>query len=181
MEIWDLYDINRVKIDKKMKRGEPVPDGLYRCTVHLCIFNSKGEMLIQKRQPFKSGWSGMWDVTAGGSFVSGETSAVAMERELAEELGLELSFEGIRPAFTLNYKDGFGDVYILTKDVDLGDLKLQESEVADVTYASIDRILQMIDDDEFIPYCRSFVEFLFFAKDHDHVHAKPDKTLPKTI
>ena len=177
MEIWDLYDIDRKKTDKKMKRGDPVPDGLFRSTVHLCIFNGDGEMLIQRRQPFKHGWSGMWDVSVGGSCVSGENSALSMERELFEELGIKMSFEGKRPAFTLNFKGGFGDIYTVTENVDISTLVLQESEVAEVKWASLAEILEMIDKGTFIPYHRSFVEFLFFMKDHDHVHIRPDTTM----
>ena len=177
MEIWDLYDINRVKVSETMVRGDAVPNGLYRMTVHLCLFGSDGRMLIQRRQPFKAGWGGMWDVTVGGSVVSGETSALAMERETLEEIGLKMSFEGIRPSFTLNFSDGFGDIYTVIKDVDIEKLTLQESEVAEVKWASLDEIIEMIDTDDFIPYNRSFVEFLFFMRNHNHVHIKPDKTL----
>lgn len=177
MEIWDLYDINRMKVQQTMRRGDPVPSGLYRMTVHLCLFGSDGRMLIQRRQPFKSGWSGMWDVTVGGSVVSGETSREAMERETLEEIGLDMSFEGIRPSMTLNFTDGFGDIYTVVKDVDINTLKLQESEVAEVKWATLDEILLMMDKDEFIPYNSAFIKFLFFMRDHDHVHIRPDKTM----
>ena len=41
----------------------------------------------------------------------------------------------------------------------------------------MDEIIEMIDTDDFIPYNRSFIEFLFFMRNHNHVHIKPDKTL----
>ena len=96
MELWDLYDENRVKLGKTMVRGEKQPAGVYRIVVHACIFNSQGQMLIQQRQPFKSGWSNMWDVTVGGSAVSGDTSCTAVERELFEFIrDLRARHEGI--------------------------------------------------------------------------------------
>ena len=55
MELWDIYDENRVKKDGVMKRGEPIRDGDYHLVVHVCVFDRAGRMLIQKRQPFKSG------------------------------------------------------------------------------------------------------------------------------
>ena len=48
--------------------------------------DSDGKMLIQRRQPFKRSWSGMWDLTVGGSSVSGDTSLSAAIRETSEEL-----------------------------------------------------------------------------------------------
>lgn len=55
MELWDVYNSDKTKSGKTMVRGEKAEKGAYRLVVHACIFNSKGEMLIQQRQPFKSG------------------------------------------------------------------------------------------------------------------------------
>ncbi len=49
-----------------MERGKPVPEGCYHIAVHVCVFDGKGRMLIQHRQPFKEDWSNMWDLTVGG-------------------------------------------------------------------------------------------------------------------
>ena len=82
MELWDLYTENREKTGKTMVRGEKQPNGYYRLIVHICIFNDECKMLIQQRQPFKDGWSGMWDLTVGGSVIAGETTQMAAQREL---------------------------------------------------------------------------------------------------
>ena len=55
MELFDLYTADRVKMNRTMVRGEPVPEGCYRIVVHVCIFDPEGRMLIQQRQPFKDG------------------------------------------------------------------------------------------------------------------------------
>ncbi len=179
MELWDLYDFNRQLTGKTMRRGDPVPEGLYRLVVHICIFNSKGEMLIQKRQPFKSGWSGMWDVSVGGSAVAGDTSARAAERELFEELGLKHSFEGVRPTFTYNFDKGFDDVYVFTEDVDTSTLTLQYEEVEKVKWADAKEIKRMIDADEFIPYDKSYIDFLFYRRNNVEMTVRGDTTSPK--
>lgn len=66
MELWDVYDINRNKTGKTVVRGEGLPEGGYHLVVHVCIIGSDGRMLIQQRQPFKHGFSNLWDVSAGG-------------------------------------------------------------------------------------------------------------------
>ena len=81
MELWDLYTEDRQPTGLTMVRGSEHPEGYYRLVVHVCIFNSRGQMLIQQRQPFKDGWPNMWDVSVGGSVVAGESSREAAERE----------------------------------------------------------------------------------------------------
>ena len=86
MELWDIYDKDRNKTGRIMKRGEPMKDGDYHLVVHICIFGSDGKMLIQQRQPFKDGWSNLWDITVGGSSVAGDTSIDAAVRESMNDL-----------------------------------------------------------------------------------------------
>ena len=74
MELFDLYTGDRVKTGKTMVRGEAVPEGYYRLVIHVCVFDEAGRMLIQQRQPFKKGWSNLWDITVGGSAVAGDSS-----------------------------------------------------------------------------------------------------------
>ena len=179
MELWDLYDENRIKLGQTMVRGDEQPDGVYRIVVHACIFNSEGEMLIQQRQPLKSGWSDMWDVTVGGSAVSGDTSQTAVERELLEEIGLVTSFQGIMPSLTVNVDGVFDDFYISVRDdIDISTLKLQYSEVQAVKWASRDEIIGMIKDGSFIPYTESFIDLLFFMRDNKGVRTRGDTSVP---
>lgn len=161
MELWDVYDRNRTFKGKTMIRGNEIRKDDYHLVVHVCIFNSKGEMLIQKRQSFKEGWPGMWDVTVGGSAVAGDDSISAAEREVYEEIGLKLDLREERPFLTVHFDKGFDDIYIIIKDVDINSLKLQYEEVARVKWASGKDILYMIDENTFIPYKKSIIELLF--------------------
>ncbi len=161
MELWDLYDINRTKLSKTMFRGDLFEKDTYHLVVHVCIFNSKGEMLIQQRQTFKEGWPNMWDITVGGSATKGDTSQTAAERELFEEIGLKLNLQTLRPHITINFNNGFNDIYLVNKDVDMKELSLQYEEVQSVKWASNEEILSMIETGEFIPYFPSLISLLF--------------------
>ncbi len=164
MELWDVYDKDRNLTGKTMERDSGYIEGEYHLIVHICVFNSEGKMLIQQRQPFKKGWSGLWDVTVGGSSVAGETSRQSAERELAEEIGLSLDFSDKRPSITVDFEHGFDDYYLFNKDIDISQLKLQYEEVKQVKWATMEEILDMIDDKIFIPYYKSFIETLFEMK-----------------
>ena len=100
MEYWDLYDKYRNLTGKTIPRGEAIPEGLAHLVIHICIFNSRGEMLIQQRSHEKSTWADLWDVTIGGSVSAGENSQTGAQRELMEELGLEADFQNTAPDFS---------------------------------------------------------------------------------
>lgn len=170
MEVWDLYNKERVKTGETVVRGEEFASNRYRMVVHVCIFNSKGQMLIQHRQPFKKGWSNMWDISVGGHVVSGETSSQGAEREVLEELGYKISLD--RPSVTVNFNSGFDDIYLVKADLDINSLTLQYEEVSEVKWATVDEILAMIDSGEFIPYHKSYIQMLFDMKDYMGVHKK---------
>ena len=176
MELFDLYTQDREPTGKKMVRGDRVPEGLYRIVVHVCIFDGEGRMLIQQRQPFKQGWSNMWDITVGGSAVAGDTSRSAAERETREELGLDIDLTGVRPSLTLYWEHGFDDYYLLTRDVDPESLHLQYEEVQTVRWATQEEILEMIDDGRFIPYEKGLINLLFFQRNHRGAHTRGDTT-----
>ncbi|WP_444812265.1 NUDIX hydrolase, partial [Streptococcus canis] len=110
---WDIYTADRVETGRVMERGSSFKQGDYHLVVHICLFNDKGEMLIQQRQADKAGWPGLWDVTVGGSALAGETAQQAAMRELEEELGLSLELTGVRPHFTINFGEGFDDTFLV--------------------------------------------------------------------
>ena len=161
----DLYTVDRIPTGETAFRGEPLPEDRYRMVVHVCVFNSRGDMLIQKRRDDIVRWPGYWDVSMGGGASAGDTSRGAAQRELFEELGLSVDFAKLRPVLTINFHDGFDDFYVLQKDVDPADLFLQEEEVAAVRWATQAEIEAMIDDGSFIPYQKGLLDYLFFARE----------------
>lgn len=161
MELWDIYDIDRLPTGDTGVRGTRLCSGQYHMVVHVGIFNSEGKLLIQRRCMQKATFPGKWDVTVGGAALKGETSRQAMHRELSEELGLDIDFDSIRPKLTVNFDEGFDDYYLICRDVRLSELSFQAQEVMDARWADIDEVLELIDRGEFIPYMKSFITLLF--------------------
>ena len=68
--------------------------------IHLHVFNSKGELYLQKRAPDKDIQPGKWDTSVGGHVDFGEETEEALQREVREELGIT----DYTPIFLRTYK-----------------------------------------------------------------------------
>ena len=165
MELVDLYDENRVPLGQTAERYGQKGPGAYRTVVHVCLFDSRGRLPIQQRTPEKLIWPGLWDVSVGGGVDAGETSRQGAEREFREELGYPLDLSGLRPSVTVNFDGGFDDFYILCRDLPLEDLTLQKEEVSAVRWASLEEVLDLLDQGAFVPYPKSFLAFLYEMRD----------------
>ncbi|UPS44145.1 NUDIX domain-containing protein [Prevotella sp. E15-22] len=56
--------------------------------VHLHVFNTAGDIYLQKRPEWKDIQPGKWDTAVGGHMDYGETPEEALRREVREELGI---------------------------------------------------------------------------------------------
>lgn len=62
--------------------------------VHLHVFNSQGDIYLQKRPEWKDIQPGKWDTATGGHIDLGENVEMALKREVREELGItDFEFE----------------------------------------------------------------------------------------
>jgi isopentenyldiphosphate isomerase len=66
-------------------------DGLKHRAVHVLMFNSRGEVFLQKRSMSKDTHPGVWDSSASGHLDSGEDYDACAIREVREELGFTLN------------------------------------------------------------------------------------------
>ena len=86
-ELLDVVDDNDEVVAVK-KRGEIHAARLMHRAVHILVFNSRGELFLQKRSMSKDEQPGKWDSSAAGHVDSGEDYLQCAERELGEELGI---------------------------------------------------------------------------------------------
>lgn len=154
MEYFDILNENGEFTGKIATREECHEKGLWHRAIYGFIFNSNGDVLLQKRSKNKKLWPNLWDVTAGGHVLSGEFGSQALIREVKEELNIEINKNDIEylvgstsEVMRNGMKDNhFNECYIITKDVDINDIKLQEEEVSDIKWFTKQEILKKIDN-----------------------------------
>lgn len=146
MEMVDKLDNKRQMLNRTTERSEKT-NGEYRQSVHTWIMNSKGEFLIQKRSPNKKIFPNMWSQTGGG-VDEGETTLQAALRECKEELGITIDLSNIELILSFKRKFDFVDVWLVKQDIDISNIVLQEEEVSEVKWSSIDEIRELMKTDK---------------------------------
>ena len=86
-EIFDVVNERDEVIDRQ-PRHEVHRLGLKHRATHVLVFNSRGEVFLQKRSWKKDRQPGVWDSSASGHVDSGEDYDACAIRELREEIGL---------------------------------------------------------------------------------------------
>ena len=90
MELWDAYDSEfKIIPGVTLVRGEEsgFAEGVYHLVCEIILKHADGTYLIMQRDPRKH-YGGMWEATAGGSALQGESPLTGAIRELREETGI---------------------------------------------------------------------------------------------
>lgn len=86
-ELLDVVDEDDRVIGTRT-RGEIHAEGLMHRATHILVFNSQGDLFLQKRSMSKDENPGLWDTSVAGHVDSGEDYLGCAVRELGEELGM---------------------------------------------------------------------------------------------
>ena len=123
-------------------KGDKAPDGFYPMVVMACIQNDEGKFLMQKRVPQKGG---DWGVT-GGHPKAGETPIEGMITEIKEEIGIDVKPEDLHV-----FSEGCDGVdcykmYYMRTDLKLSDFVIQEDELTELRWFSMQELQNMVDE-----------------------------------
>lgn len=158
MEYWDIYDANKQKTGRTMKRNDWIlQDGEYHLSVLGVVARPDGRFLITKRVMTKAWAPGWWEVS-GGAALAGEESEDAVKREVLEETGLDVS--GAEGGYMFSYHrenpgkgdNYFVDIYRFVMDFDEKDVKIQTEEALDFKIATHEEIKELAAQGIFLHY-----------------------------
>jgi isopentenyl-diphosphate Delta-isomerase len=97
-EMLDVIDENG-KVILVLPKDEVIKKHLLHKTVHVEVFNHKGEILVGLRSPSKKIYPNLWDSGVAGHISSGESERETAIREMKEEIGVDVDpqyFDNIR-------------------------------------------------------------------------------------
>ena len=131
-------------------RHEMRSKGLPHRAAYILVFNSKGEIFVQKRTRSKDIYPGYFDIAAGGVVLAGESYDESASRELEEELGIKDTL--LNSHFTFCHEDGsnlvWGRVYSCTYD---DEMSLQEEEIESGLFMLPDKVIVLSEKEPFTP------------------------------
>jgi isopentenyl-diphosphate delta-isomerase len=170
-EMVDILDEKGTPTGEVKLKREAHAKGLWHRAVHIWIYNSKGEVLLQKRAKNKIFLPGLWDVSAAGHVSAGQSYDEAAVREIQEELGVKVKASQLKkvdlhrvaidypPAKILNRE--YIQVYLLELDKKADDFKLQKEEVEKIRSVTIDRFESEVKDPEKVKQYTPFGDYFF--------------------
>lgn len=150
MELLDVYDINRNKLNKTIVRNETWLDEGEFVLITTIWIRSGIRFLVQHTSKQK----GSENAVTGGCVTAGNDSRQQIKIECKEELGFDLKDENLSllGSLILEDKRALLDVYIYEDEqIDLEEVQfqLQESEVESVAWLSKNEIEDLILKDQF--------------------------------
>jgi 8-oxo-dGTP pyrophosphatase MutT (NUDIX family) len=148
-EIVALVD-GRNQVIGSAPRREMRARNLPHRSTYILVFNSRGQLYVQKRTMTKDIFPGYYDPATGGVVLAGESYEESAIRELEEEMGIR--HVPLIRLFDFYFSDShsrvWGGAFTCTYD---GPLTLQEEEVEHVELMTIDELLQRAETEPFTP------------------------------
>ena len=147
VKTYRLIDGKRIETGKTYKRDtlwSAEDEDSYIVGINNWIINSEGKFLVQRRALTKKNNPGKWSST-NGLIQLGENNIDTVIRESKEELGIDVNKDQIK-VFEENHVIGnhlIVDIFITFSDVNLSDIKTQESEVDKVCFVTLDELVNL--------------------------------------
>lgn len=154
-ELFDVVDENGSMQGYTISKKDAHAEGVWHQTVDVWIYNTEGEVLLQKRSMSKESYPGLLDISAAGHVSVGETRIQAALRELEEELGIKAEAGELKEILASKLsgepKPGYYNkhvytVYLLKRDT--LPQTLQKEEVESVEFIPLARLEKEIGDPE---------------------------------
>jgi len=144
-DIGSIYRMEAINNPKRFHRS-----------VHVVVFNSKGQLVLEKRSKTKVFEPGKWDVVGGWQSFGIDVKDAA-RNELSEEFGISQRPKFVKTIFNKDW-GAFCNVYYCVSD---GPLKIDDHEVEEIREFDCEKLLNHeYDDFEILPHVYKYVSEL---------------------
>ena len=159
MEYLDIVDEDGIPTGETVSRSRAHSEGIRHRTAHVWVIRPSDQgydILLQKRSMEKDSFPGLYDTSSAGHIPAGDEPVPSALRELKEELGIDAQPKQLHDAgtFCIKYEKEFhgrlfrdnevARVYVYSEPVEIGSLKLQESEVDEVRWFDLEEVWEEI-------------------------------------
>ena len=156
-ETFEVFDKTGTRLGVA-PRQEVHQGGLWHRSSQVFVFNSQGQLLLQKRAHNKDLYPGLWDYSVGEHLQPGESHLAGAVRGLAEEL--QITDMDLHPVGEIRWVERVGADFVdreiqqAYSGIYTGPLQLDTEEVACVWYISLQHLRRWMHDypDDFTPW-----------------------------
>lgn len=167
MEILDIVDEYGNPTGETVEREYAHANGVRHRTSHVWLVRRRPggvQILLQKRCEGKDSFPGCYDISSAGHIPAGCGYVESAIRELAEELGVTAEPKDLIECgdITIGWDERFYDkdfkdrqyskIFIIWRDTDESDFRLQENEVESVLWMDFDECMDAVKHDK-IKHC----------------------------
>ena len=151
-EIIGIYDENDNYVRKDTRKNMRKNNLIHRCT-DIVVLNTKGEILVQTRSLTKEYCPGYLDAVVGGVVGDGEDVNLCAEREVGEEIGIDIN--------NINDKMKFIGKHFVNEDIcrvwtycyllkltdeEIKSIKFRDNEISSIEWIPKNQLLKMFED-----------------------------------
>ncbi len=159
-ELFDVVDAED-RVVRQERRSVVHAQGLLHRAVHVFVFNSRGQLLVQRRSALKDEFPLTYTSSASGHVGAGEAYDECAPRELKEEIGLDSPLEFVvkLPASPATANEHTALYRTLTDAAPTPD----DQEVASLTYFGLEELAALLQTGPaaFSPPFRTLLDWYF--------------------
>lgn len=160
-ELFYLVD-DQDKVLGSVKRAEAhASSSIKHRSVFILLFNKQGELLLQKRSQAKDSFPGYWTVSASGHVTYGQSYDEAAQREVKEEIGLDLAITDLKPLakIYITIEHEFAFVYFANYVADI-QIDFDRDEIDEVKWVSLNKLAEFMSKNQMTPAAKMVIKMI---------------------